>query len=209
MALAPDSETTDALLASVRRGDTEALDRLLSRYRAPLRRMVQLRLDPQLRQRVDPSDIVQEAKAEALRRLPQYLEHPAMPFALWLRRLTYEQLLMMRRRHIEAQRRTVRRELPLPQKSSFALAEMLLDGGLSPSEEMAARELARRVREALTLLPENDRDILLMRNFEGLSNQDAALVLGIDPLAASKRYGRALLRLRKILQSGGLSEGGL
>jgi RNA polymerase sigma-70 factor (ECF subfamily) len=170
--------------------------------------MVQLRMDPRLRQRVDPSDIVQEAKAEAIRRLPEYLKQPAMPFALWVRRLTYEQLLMRRRRHIEARRRTVRREIPLPQESSFALAEMLLDRGPSPSEEMAAQELARRVREALTLLPEIDRDVILMRNFEGLSNQDAAMILGIDPLAASKRYGRALLRLRKLLQNGGLTEGG-
>lgn len=203
-----DSEATRTLLESARNGDAAALNLLLARHRGPLRRMVELRMDPQLRRRVDPSDIIQEAKAEALRRLPEYLKRPALPFGLWLRQLTYEQLLMMRRRHVEAQRRAVHRELPLPRKSSFELAELLLDGGPTPSEQLAAAELARRVRDALGRLPEGDREILLMRNFEGLSNQEAAQVLSIEPVAASKRYGRALLRLRRILQDDGLPEGG-
>ncbi len=207
MTFKPDSEATRGLLNSAKNGDAAALDQLLGRHRAVLRRMVELRIDPQLRRRVDPSDIVQEAKAEALRRMPEYLQDLPMPFGLWLRRITYEQLLTMRRRHIEARRRTVDRELPLPQKSSFALARLLLDRGPTPSEQMAGQELAQRVREAVALLPEGDREVLLMRNFEGLSNQEVAQVLGIDPVAASKRFGRALLRLRKILQKGGLTEG--
>jgi RNA polymerase sigma-70 factor, ECF subfamily len=203
-----DSQTTRTLLDAVRNGDVQALNLLLARHRPEMRRMVELRMGPQLRRRADPSDIIQEAKGEASRRLPDYLEHPVLPFRLWLRRLTHDQLVMMRRRHLHAQRRAVGRELPLPHRSSVDLARRLLDPGPTPSEQVVAAELAQRLRAALALLPENDQEILLMRNFEHLSNQEAAQVLGIEPVAASKRYGRAVLRLRRILLDGGMAESG-
>ncbi len=201
-----DSQTTRTLLEAVRNGDIQALNRLLARYRPEMRRMLELRMSPQLRRRADPSDIIQEAKAEVSRRLPEYLEQPVLPFRLWLRRITNDQLIMMRRRHLQARRRAVGRELPLPHRSSVDLARSLLDPGPSPSEQIVAEELAQHLRAALALLPQDDQEILLMRAFEHLSNQEAAQVLGIEPVAASKRYGRAVLRLRKILLDGGLTE---
>jgi RNA polymerase sigma-70 factor (ECF subfamily) len=78
--------------------------------------------------------------------------------------------------------------------------------GSTPSQQLIRKELAQRVREAMALLDEDDCEILLMRTYEGLSNQEVALALEIHPDAASKRYGRALLRLRKILIDSGLSE---
>jgi RNA polymerase sigma-70 factor (ECF subfamily) len=95
--------------------------------------------------------------------------------------------------------------VPLPERSSLALAHQLLAGGSTPIEKLAGRELARRVRHAVAQLAEPDRDMLLMRNFEGLSNQEVAQVLQINPAAASQRYGRALLRLRTILLDNGVS----
>jgi RNA polymerase sigma-70 factor (ECF subfamily) len=61
---------------------------------------VELRLDPQLRSRVDPSDVVQEAQMEAARRLPGYLESPPLPFRLWLRQIAQDRLLNLHRRHV-------------------------------------------------------------------------------------------------------------
>jgi RNA polymerase sigma-70 factor (ECF subfamily) len=166
--------------------------------------VVSLRLDPQLRARVDPSDVVQETQMEAVRRLRGYLDDEPLPFRLWLRQLAHDRLLMLRRRHVTAARRAVGRELALPDGSSFQLAAQLFRGSSTPSEQYNRRELAQRVRQALAQMPDGDRELLLMRNYEGLSNDEGARVLDITPAAASQRYGRALLRLRKLLVAGGL-----
>jgi RNA polymerase sigma-70 factor (ECF subfamily) len=155
---------------------------------------------------VDPSDVVQEAQLEAARRLKGYLEGPSMPFRLWLRQIAQDRLLNLHRRHVATARRAVGREQPLPERSSAALAEQLLASGSTPCQRLGRRELARRLRQALAQLSEGDREILLLRNFEGLSNQEVGLLLGIDAAAASQRLGRAMLRLHKVLVATGLTE---
>jgi RNA polymerase sigma-70 factor (ECF subfamily) len=197
--LAHDSAETQRLLEQARAGTAGAVDRLLERHRAYLCRFVELRLCPQLRTRVDPSDVVQEAQMEAVRRLDGYLRDAPLPFRLWLRRIAQDRLLMLRRRHRGAGRRAVTREAAMPDESSLAFARQLLASGTSPSARLAASELAQRVREAVAQLPEADREIVLLRNFEGLSNQEVAQLLEIQPATATQRYGRALLRLRKLL----------
>lgn len=198
--LAHDSAETLRLLEQARAGTAGAVDRLLGRHRAYLCRFVELRLGPDLRARVDPSDVVQEAQMEAARRLDGYLRDAPLPFRLWLRRIAQDRLLMLLRRHRGATRRAVTREATLPDESSRAFARQLLASGTSPSARLAASELAQRAREAVARLPEADREIVLLRNFEGLANQEVAQLLGIQPAAASQRYGRALLRLRKLLE---------
>jgi RNA polymerase sigma-70 factor (ECF subfamily) len=197
-----DCTDTEVLLRQAQAGEPGAVDRLLARHRRYLRRLVELRLGPELRARVDPSDVVQEAHLEAVRRLDDYLRRPPLPFHLWLRQIAYDRLLMLRRRHVEAARRAVQRDVALPEGSSLALAQRLLAPGGSPSEQLTRQELARRVRQAVAALPDTDREVVLMRNFEGLSNQEVAQVLGTTPATASQRYGRALLRLRDLLTTG-------
>jgi RNA polymerase sigma-70 factor (ECF subfamily) len=204
--LTPDSERTCRLLEQVRQGDRQAFEQLLARHRPQLRQFIAQRLDPQLRARVDPSDVVQETQLEVHRRLEDYLERRPMPFRLWLRKTAYERLLMLRRQHIESRRRAVGREVPLPERSSVLLAQQLLASGSSPSQQLDRRELARRVRQALAQLSEIDREILLLRNFDGLSYQEVGYLLEIDSATARKRHGRALLRLHKLLSEGGLEE---
>jgi RNA polymerase sigma-70 factor (ECF subfamily) len=205
----PDSTTTERLLARLRAGDQAAFLELFDRHRQALRRVIGLRLDRRLRQRVDPSDLLQETQLEAFRRLPDFLRRQPMPFHLWLRKTAQERLGMARRFHIDAGRRSVKREATLPAGSSLQLAERLLSAGPSPSERIDHRELSQKVREAVAELSDRDREVLMMRNVEQLSNQDVAQVLGIDPATASQRYGRALLRLRTLLiQRGVLDEEG-
>jgi RNA polymerase sigma-70 factor (ECF subfamily) len=205
-AIAPDSSETRRLLQQVRNGESHATDRLLERYRPYLRRLIELRLDPRMRARVDPSDVVQEAQLEAVRRLDDYLKRPPMPFRLWLRQIAYDRLLMLRRHHVRAARRTVERDVPLPDQSSLQLVRPLLANGSTPSQRLIQQEFVSRVRQAVSQLPEGDREVLVLRNLEGLSNQEAAQVLGIDPATASRRYGRAVIRLRAILLQNGLME---
>jgi RNA polymerase sigma-70 factor (ECF subfamily) len=202
-----DSEETRHLLDQIQDGNPQAFDRLLAHHRQAVRRFVELRLDARLRARVDPSDVVQETQLEVFNRLSDFLQRRPMPFHLWLRKTAYERLLKVRRHHVETARRTVGREVPLPDKSSLLLAQQLLQPGSSPSQQVARDEMVQRVRLALGQLNDMDREILLMRNFEDLSYQEVGLLLDLEPVAARKRYGRALLRLRKLLFDTGLAEG--
>jgi RNA polymerase sigma-70 factor (ECF subfamily) len=202
----PDSEETQRLLVQARTGDQRAFEQLFARHRAYLRQLVALRLDPKLQPRVDPSDVVQEAHLEALRRLSTYLEKQPMPFRLWLRQIAHDCTLKARRHHLGTARRAAGREVPLPEESSAALAQQLLAGGSTPSQQLDRRELTRRLRQAVAQLAEADREVILMRHFEGLSNQEVACLLGIDAGTVSKRHGRAMLRLHRILFEGGLTE---
>jgi RNA polymerase sigma-70 factor (ECF subfamily) len=190
----------------MRAGDRQAFAQLFARHQIYLRRLVELRLDPRLRPRVDPSDVVQEAHLEALSRLPAYLERPALPFRLWLRQIAADCALKARRHHLGTARRALGREVPLPERSSLVLARQLLAGGSTPSQHLDHRDLARRLRQAVAQLPEADREVVMMRHFEGLSNREVACLLGLDPATASKRHGRALLRLHRILFEGGMTE---
>jgi RNA polymerase sigma-70 factor (ECF subfamily) len=203
---AAESTETLRLLQQVRAGEQKARERLFARHRPFLRRLVAMRADPRLRARLDPSDIVQETQLEALRRLDDYLEKPKLCFRLWLRQIAYDRLLHLWREHLKARRRSVEREVYLPEGSSLQLARQLLSAAPGPSVELLNKEFARRVREAVHLLPEADREMVLLRNFEGLSNQEAAELLDLKPATASQRYGRALIRLREILLNRGISE---
>ena len=194
-----------ALLDRAARGDRTAFEELFARHRPRLARAVALRLDRRLAARVDASDVVQEACLEAFRRLPDYLRRPDLPLDMWLLWLAREQVLMTHRKHLLADKRAVGREVaPLPADSSSAVVRSLAGGGASPSGLAAAAELAEKLRQALGRLDDDERELILMRHFEQLSNRDVAKVLGIHDAAASKRYVRALEHLRGILLAMGV-----
>lgn len=198
---ASDTSDTNHLLEQVSRGDREAFDRLFARHRAFLRQIVEFRMDRNLRQRVDASDLVQEAHMEAARRLDQYLADPPMSFKLWVRQIAFDRVLMARRKHVEAGKRAVGREYAIPDETSVQLVNRLFAAGPSPSQMVLQGELSARVRSALAKLSEADREVLVMRHLEGLSNREIAEAMGIELAAVSKRHGRALLRLRAMLNT--------
>src|SRR5262245_47502280 len=204
--LTPDTAETQHLLEAVRVGNRDAFERLFAQYRPELRRFIERRLDVKLRARVDPSDVVQETQLEVFQRLTDFLDRRPMPFSLWLRKTAYERLLKIRRHHVETGRRAVGREVALPDRSSLELAQQLLASTSTPSQHVDKRELARRVRDAVAQLDDMDREILLLRNFERMSNREVAQILDIEPATASQRFGRALVRLRKLLLDSDLGE---
>jgi RNA polymerase sigma-70 factor (ECF subfamily) len=194
-------------------GDDRAWDRLMTDHRARLRRMVALRLDRRLQGRVDPSDVIQEAYVDAARRLGEYARNPSMPFFLWLRFLTGQRLLKEHRRHLGSQARDAGREISLyhgafPETTTADLAAHFLGKLSSPSQAAIRIEQTIRLQEALNSLEPIDREILALRHFEQLTNGEVAEVLNLDKSAASKRYMRALLRLKDVLMSmpGGSAE---
>lgn len=202
----PDSTQTRTLLEEAGLGDPDAFGRLFERHRPYLRRMAATRLDTRVRTRVDLSDVVQETQAEAFVRLGDYLQRHPMPFRLWLLKTLHQRLRKIHEQHLEAAKRSVDREVPLPDASALELADRLLNRGPSPSAHARREDLARQVRRLLAQLADQDREVLMLRNFEKTSNDEVALLLEISPEAAKKRHLRALLRLRKLWRQSGLPE---
>jgi RNA polymerase sigma-70 factor (ECF subfamily) len=201
MALAnPD---TEQLIQQASQGDVAARQQLLVRHRDRLRKMVRVRMDRRLAARVDPSDVVQEALADAAGKMSDYLRRRPLPFYPWLRRLAWERLVKLHRRHIRAAVRSVSREDPglpaLPDESALELAQRLAAPGTSPSHHLVREELRGRVQAALAQLSETDREVLVMRYLEQLSNAETGAALGISEGAVKMRHLRALERIRGLL----------
>ena len=202
----PQSDKTEELLVEARDGREGAVDRLLDRHREAVRRMIEMRMDRRLARRVDASDIVQEVLIDAHRRLADYLANPAMPFHLWLRQMAQDRLIDAHRRHRVAARRSLDREQPLLappnlDRSTMELAAQLCDREKTPAAAAVLNELRERFVVALEELDEQDREIVMMRHFEKLSNSEVAAALKLTPPAASMRYLRAVRRLRAVLGS--------
>jgi RNA polymerase sigma-70 factor (ECF subfamily) len=200
---AHDSAETLQLLEQLRAEQPTAFKTLEDQYTGFLLRIVELRMDPRLRRRIDPIDVVQESLLEIFRRLNEYLERRPMPFRLWVRETALERLLKLHRQHLQTQRRAIGREVSLPDHTSLVLIQCLQSRELSPSGKLNQAEVIQRVRETLDQLPETDRELLLLRTFEGLSTSEIAYQLGISTDAVNKRYGRALIHLREHLRKAG------
>ena len=199
----PDAGETRDLLDKVERGEDGAADRLWDRLRDPLRRMIGLRLDHAVGRRVDASDVVQDVMIKATLRLREYLRSPVIPFQVWLRRIALDQVIDQHRRHRVAGRRSLDRERPIGQafadESAVDLAALVRDPNLTPAAAAIRAELDRRFRDTLETLDHDDREVLLLRHSDGLSNSETARVLGLSDPAAGMRYLRALRRLRAAL----------
>jgi RNA polymerase sigma-70 factor (ECF subfamily) len=182
---------------------TASLQEWFGQYRERLRNVVALRLDRRLMGRLDPSDVIQETYLEALQRYPAYARDPRLSPYLWLRFLAVQRLLICHRRHLQTQKRDAGLEISLDahglEVSSAELAQRILDSALTPAGATVRAEEQGRLHQALQQLEPLDREVLALRHFEYLSNDEAAAVLGIQPGAASQRYYRALKRLKGIL----------
>jgi RNA polymerase sigma-70 factor (ECF subfamily) len=196
--------TTDDLLRRAQAGDRAALGTLFAYYHARLRKMVRLRLDRRVYGRLDPSDVLQEVYLDVARRFPEYAAAPTVSFYLWLRTLTGQRLIDLHRQHLGAEMRDAGREVSLyrgalPSVSSASLAQQMLAGLTSPTQAAVRAEMQIQLQEALNSMHPLDREVVVLRHFEELNNVETAQALDIDPSAASKRYIRAIRRLKAIL----------
>lgn len=201
----PEEHQTGSLLQKISDGEPDALNHLMDRHRPALRRMIEMRLDRQIQGRVDASDVVQDVLIEAAQRMRTYLDKPDMPFHLWLRQMAKDRIIDLHRRH-HAQRRSVDLEQSMaaafPDQSSLDLMAQIQDQDLTPAAATLRREMERRFHQALTLLDEDDREIILMRHAEHLGNGEVAQALNLTPAAAGMRYLRAIRRLKEVLGEG-------
>jgi len=190
------------LVERLGRGDPGALADLFQRFSGPLRRMVAYRLDARLNGRLSASDILQEAYIDALKRVPHF--RPDMPVGAWLRWIVNQRLIDAHRQHLGAQIRSVAQEMSihpiaLPSTSGPRLADHLIGPMTSPSQAAMRNEFVGHMDAALRCLEPLDREVLALRHLEELSNNEVADFLGIHKAAASKRYVRALQRLKEAL----------
>lgn len=185
------------------RGD-QAVAEAFDRHRQKLLRMIRVRLDGRIVGKVDSEDILQDAFVETSRRIQDYLDRPAVPFFVWLRQITSQILIDTHRRYLGAKMRDVRQEVTLYREgrtdtSSALLVAHLADSLTTPSQFAVREENVAELAAALEELEEIDREVLVLRHLEELSNNEVAQILGIDKYAASKRYLRALGRLKRAM----------
>ena len=183
--------------------DPNQFGQLLNEFRPRLNSMVAFRMHLLVRGRVDPSDVIQDAMIDATGRLNEYLAGPKVPFYIWLRGLVTQRLAIAHRHHLSVQGRSALRERSLelaePAASSALMAAHLVGKLSSPSSAALAAEQKQRLQVAIDALDAIDREIIVLRHFEELSNSEAATVLGLQPTAANNRYVRALGRLKAVL----------
>ncbi|MCA9064228.1 MAG: sigma-70 family RNA polymerase sigma factor [Planctomycetaceae bacterium] len=186
--------------------DEASFAEVFNHYRKRLRQMVVVRLDRRLCGRIDVDDVLQESFLEAFRGLTAYKDRcTTLPVFLWLRLIVGEKLLDLHRHHLGVQKRSAGREVslqhgPVPAASSVAIADHLMGSFTSPSHAAVRAETRQEIQDALNQMDALDREILVLRNFELLSNAEAAQELGISQQASSNRYIRALRRMKTVLE---------
>jgi RNA polymerase sigma-70 factor (ECF subfamily) len=193
-------------IARLRMAGEQALAETLVAERDRLHRIIEHRMDPKLSGRVDPGDVLQETFLEARKRLTRYLEDPKVPVFVWLRGVALDTLINVHRRHVEAQRRDAGQEVSIQAtavnaSSAANLARSLMAADTSPSNAVLREETHQMLERALEILDDIDREVLTMRHFEQLSNDEVAQILGVKKAAASRRYTRALEHIRVVLQA--------
>ena len=204
--MSPDeSDETDRLIDRVASGDSQAVGELMRLHRDRLRKMVAVRLDRRLANRVDPSDVVQETLAEAYKRFPKYLETREIAFYPWLRQLAWNRLTDLYRFHLTAQKRDAGREIKaavaLSDESVIQLANGLTAGGSSPSHNLMRHEIRTRVRSALEQVPDHYREVVIMRHLEQLTLEEISVVADIPLGTVKSRLYRGIDLLQQLLES--------
>ena len=201
-------ETEQELLERATDGDRGAFGSLLQLYYPRLERVIRFRMDARLHGRLDPDDILQESFIEATRRFDYYLQNQKTSFFLWLRYLSLQKLNELHRHHLGVKARDRNREVSIfgprdPQATTAQIAVVLFDDQTSPSQALIRDESRIIIENALSEMDPIDQEVLALRHFEQLSNVEVADALGLEKSTASKRFVRALQRLRAIVEQHG------
>ena len=192
----------EVLLREARAGDAATLGRLLELYRRYLALLARVQIGHRLQGKVDASDIVQETFLEAHRNFPRFRGTSEGELVRWLRQILAANLADLLRRYLGAQGRDVRLEREI--EDAFDRSSVLLDRGLvaqqsSPSQQAARREQAVLLADALDQLPDDYRDVLVLRHLEGLTFPQVSSRMGRSLDSVEKLWMRGLARLRQIM----------
>jgi RNA polymerase sigma-70 factor (ECF subfamily) len=196
-------EDENLLVSAAASGSDDALGRLLAGHRERLKRVVRARLNPRLSARVDSSDVVQEVLTDAACAFAHYLQLRPLKFFTWLRRIAERRVIDLHRRHLDAARRSVRRETPAAEPASDSHnppPAWLADSQTSPSQQLVRTEELAALQAGLERLSEADREVIALRYGEQLSMPEVAQALNISLPAAKSRHLRAIARLTEVVK---------
>jgi RNA polymerase sigma-70 factor, ECF subfamily len=201
-----DALAANKLLARALRGDRDALGRLLEAQRAGLYRLAQRQIEGRIAVRVDASDLIQQTFLEAHRSFPQFAGQGAREWAAWLRSILDHKVAGAIRDHTLLQKRDVRRERSMDDsQGGRAPLKQELDAGLSsPSQRAIRGEEEEHLSQALTALPDDQREAVRLRHLEGWALDDIARRLGRTPAATAGLIKRGMQALRRRLHRGDL-----
>lgn len=181
-----------------------ALARAFVEHRGRLLALVKKNLNPILLKRMSYEDVLQSAYEAAAKRLPYFASDEEVPVYFKLRTVLLQTLADIMRRHLQNAGRDAYREVKVRAEGaagdcSGVAIENLPADVTSPVSRVDREERHALLRQAVEALPEADRQIIVLRHFDGFGNGECAAVLGIEPKAASIRHVRALERLQKKL----------
>lgn len=198
------TQTLD-LLHAAQAGDRQALERLLIRYQERIRRIVRMRLGPALRQQLESGDILQQVLLDAFRSLDRYEARDEAGFLAWLAGIAEHRIRDAADYHASEKRDPAReRPLETPDVGGTSVAESLVDVSASPSERASRAEQVRRLEDCLASLPEADREVIVLRDYIGLSWAEVAKRVGSpSPDAARMRYATLLVELGRQMRAKG------
>ena len=199
-----DSTEIRRLIVAFRSGDVTAGDALLRRYEPWLKLLARVQLESRFHAKFDPADVVQQAMLEAVRALPQFRGGSEGEFIAWLRQILTHALAREIRRYAGTAKRDLAREVALEQElaeSSQQLGDRLAATGTSPSQRVIKHEQALLLADVLERLPEDFREVIILRNLQDLPHEEVARRMGRSSGAVRMLWVRALARLREELQS--------
>jgi RNA polymerase sigma-70 factor, ECF subfamily len=200
--MTPDPEQ---LLQEARAGDVATLGRLLEMYRRYLALLARVQIGQRLQGKVDASDVVQETFLDAHRYFAQFRGVSEGQLIRWLRQILAAKTADMLRRYLGTEGRDVRLEREIG--DAFDRSGALLDRGLvapqsSPSQQAARREQGVLLADALGTLPDDYREVLVLRHLEGLTFPEVAQRMGRSLDSVEKLWMRGLARLRQVMGVG-------
>ncbi|WP_435020641.1 sigma-70 family RNA polymerase sigma factor [Tundrisphaera sp. TA3] len=197
------------LIARARAGEPEALGELCNLYRNYMRMVVRAGLGPRLREKVELSDVVQEALVEVIRQFPQFTGQNEAALVGWLRRLVGQKLADLGRYHSRAKRSAGGPDVALDaawdlggggdSHAGGKLLDMLALSQTSPSEDASRRELTVLLADALAALPEAEAEVLWLRHAEGLSFETIGDRVGVSRKSIRGIWARGLKSLKRTL----------
>ena len=195
-----EDQNTHQLVSSAQKGDRFALEQLCNVYAERIRRIVRLRVGPELRVQLESMDLVQDALIAAVTSLKDFRDHNDGDFMRWLVKIT-ENRIRDRVDHIHAAKRDIRRQVRLEDKDSengsssgkpYQRSPIVTT---TPSVMLARREELDRLEKAMDRLTDDYREVLLLAKIEGLPHEQIAEHMKRSPAAVAKLLSRAIVAL--------------
>lgn len=191
----------ESLLRTAREGDRQSIGELLSQYRAYLMLLGAQQFQQRLRPRISPSDIVQDVMLRAHCHFGQFRGQTERELIAWLREILLNSLSRFVEQHVRTAKRDIRREVsldrftdaagPLPEPPPAAQQQ-------APSACVSLGEQSALLAGLLEQLPEHYREVLVLRNIQGLAFEDVAARLQRSPGATRMLWLRAIEKLRAV-----------